>query len=289
MNDDDAIDSIIKMSTHDDLMIFTNKGKVYRIKGYHVPASSRTAKGIPIVNLINIEEGEVVNTIFASNDENTKYIVFATKQGLVKRVHVEEFESIRQTGKIAIALKDDDELVAVRETTGDDEIIIGGANGNAVRFKETDARAMGRNAFGVIGFNGDGSDVIGMATNKAGEYILSITENGFGKKTPLDTYRLTKRAGKGVRSIQLNERNGELISLRAVKGDEDLMIISDDGIIIRISLKDVGTYSRNTQGVKLINLNEGSKVSAVAVIETDINGEDENTEESVENIEIDKE
>ena len=289
MNDDDAIDSIIKMSTHDDLMIFTNKGKVYRIKGYHVPASSRTAKGIPIVNLINIEDGEVVNTIFASNDENTKFIVFATKQGLVKRVHVEEFESIRQTGKIAIALKDDDELVAVRETTGDDEIIIGGANGNAVRFKESDARAMGRNAFGVIGFNGDGSDVIGMATNKAGEFILSITENGFGKKTPLDTYRLTKRAGKGVRSIQLNERNGELISLRAVKGNEDLMIISDDGIIIRISLKDVGTYSRNTQGVKLINLNEGSKVSAVAVIEADIIEEDENTEEVVENIEIDKE
>lgn len=287
MNDDDAIDSIIKMSTHDDLMIFTNKGKVYRIRGFMVPASNRTSKGIPIVNLIDLDEDEIVNTIFASNDEETKYFVFATKTGLVKRVEVSEFESIRQTGKIAIALREDDELVAVRESTGDDEIIIGGSNGNAVRFKETDVRVMGRNAFGVIGFNTDGSDVIGMATDKGGQYILSITENGYGKKTPLDTYRLTKRAGKGVRSIQLNERNGELISLRAVEGDEELMIISDDGIIIRISLKDVGTYSRNTQGVKLINLNEGSKVSAVAVIqpsdEEELEEEENSSEETVNN------
>ena len=274
MNDDDAIDSIVKMSTHDDLMIFTNKGKVYRIRGYQVPASSRTSKGIPIVNLINIEDNEVVSAIFATNDEDYKYFVFATKSGLVKRVEVEEFESIRQTGKIAIALKDDDELVGVRQTTGDDEIIIGGSNGNAVRFKESDVRAMGRNAFGVIGFNADGSDVIGIATDKGGEFILSITENGYGKKTPLDTYRLTKRAGKGVRSIQLNERNGELIALRAVNGNEDIMIISDDGIIIRIGLDQVGTYSRNTQGVKLINLNEGSKVSAVAIIEDTEDDED---------------
>lgn len=281
MNDDDAIDSIIKMSTHDDLMIFTNLGKVYRIRGYQVPASSRQSKGLPIVNLINLEENEVVNTIFSTKeDDDTKFFVFATKTGLIKRVEVEEFESIRQTGKIAIALKEDDELVAVRQSTGDDEIIIGGSNGNAVRFKETDVRPMGRNAFGVIGFNGDGCEVIGMATDKGGQYILSITENGYGKKTPLDTYRLTKRAGKGVRSIQLNERNGELISLRAVDGDEDLMIISDDGIVIRISLSSVGTYSRNTQGVKLINLNEGSKVSAVAIIQSD--GEDTEEREELE-------
>ena len=142
-------------------------------------------------------------------------------------------------------------------------------NGNAVRFNESDVRAMGRSAFGVRGFNTDGSHVIGVATNRGGEFILSITENGFGKKTPLDTYRLTKRGGKGVRSIQLNERNGELIALRAVTGEEDLMIISDNGIVIRIDLQDVGTYSRNTQGVKLINLTEDSKVSAVAIIDKD--------------------
>ena len=277
INDDDTIDSIVKMSTHDDLMIFTNKGKVFRIKGYSVPASGRTSKGIPIINLIQLSEGEEVNTIFSTSDKETKYFVFVTKEGLVKRVEIEEFDSIRQTGKIAIALKADDELVGVRQTYGDDEIIIGGSNGNAVRFNESDVRAMGRSAFGVRGFNTDGSHVIGVATNRGGEFILSITENGFGKKTPLDTYRLTKRGGKGVRSIQLNERNGELIALRAVTGEEDLMIISDNGIVIRIDLQDVGTYSRNTQGVKLINLTEDSKVSAVAIIDK---GEDIDEEAS---------
>ena len=289
MNDDDAIDSIVKMSTHDDLMIFTNKGKVYRIKGYNVPASGRTSKGIPIVNLIQLESNEVVNAIFASNNDEAKYYFFVTKQGLVKRVEMSEFESIRQNGKIAIALREDDELVGVRQTTGNNEIIIGGSNGNAVRFEETDVRQMGRTAFGVRGFNVGEGEVIGIATDIAGQYILSITENGYGKKTPLDTYRLTKRGGKGVKSIQLTERNGQLIALRAVEGNEDLMIISDSGIIIRINLNEVGTYSRNTQGVKLINLTEGSKVSAVAIIEPsededDLNNETENVEEKTEDI-----
>ncbi|NLC54870.1 MAG: DNA gyrase subunit A [Erysipelothrix sp.] len=281
MHDDDAVDSIIKMSTHDDLMIFTNKGKVYRIKGYRVPASSRTSKGIPIVNLIDLDDSEKVNTILAAREEEMKYLVFVTKSGLVKRVEMSEFNSIRQTGKIAISLKDDDELVAVRHTTGENQIIIGGSNGKAVRFDENDARPMGRNAFGVIGFNTDGSEVVGMATDTTGKYILSITENGYGKKTPLEDYRLTKRGGKGVRSIQLTERNGSLVALRAVDGNEEMMIISDDGIIIRISVADVGTYSRNTQGVKLINLNDGGKVSAVAIIRED--------EEDFENVQNSKE
>ncbi|NLC06212.1 MAG: DNA gyrase subunit A, partial [Erysipelothrix sp.] len=279
MHDDDVVDSIIKMSTHDYLMIFTNKGKVYRIKGYRVPSSGRTAKGIPIVNLIDLDASEKVNTILAAKENEMKYIVFVTKTGLVKRVEMKEFDSIRQTGKIAISLREGDELVAVRHTNGDNEIIIGGSNGKAVRFDEKDARAMGRNAFGVIGFNTDGSEVIGMATDESGQYILSITENGYGKKTPLKDYRLTKRGGKGVRSIQLTERNGGLVSLRAVDGDEDMMIISDDGIIIRIDVAEVGTYSRNTQGVKLINLNEGSKVSAVAIVKEEVN-ELEETEDT---------
>ncbi len=279
MHDDDVVDAIIKMSTHDYLMIFTNKGKVYRIKGYRVPSSSRTSKGLPIVNLIDLGENETVTTILSAKEEEVKYLVFATKSGLVKRVDIEEFDSIRLTGKIAISLRDDDELVAVRHTDGDNEIIIAGSNGKAVRFDENDARPMGRNAFGVIGFNTDGSDVVGMATDKAGKYILSITENGYGKKTPLEDYRLTKRGGKGVRSIQLTERNGNLVSVRAVNGDEEMIIISDDGIIIRIAVEDIGTYSRNTQGVKLINLNEGSKVSAVAILEETIVEEEEIQEE----------
>ena len=278
MHEDDVVDSIIKMSTHDYLMIFTNKGKVYRLKGFRVPASSRTSKGIPIVNLIDLDEGEVVNTIISAKEDEVKYLVFVTKTGLVKRVEVKEFDSIRQTGKIAISLRDDDELVAVRHTTGDNEIIIGGSNGKAVRFDENDARPMGRNAFGVIGFNTDGSEVVGMATDKAGKYILSVTEKGYGKKTPLEDYRLTKRGGKGVRSIQLTERNGNLVAVRAVNGDEEMIIISDDGIIIRIAVEDIGTYSRNTQGVKLINLNEGSKVSAVAILDKEINDREEDLE-----------
>ena len=278
MHEDDVVDSIIKMSTHDYLMIFTNKGKVYRLKGFRVPASSRTSKGIPIVNLIDLDEGEVVNTIISAKEDEVKYLVFVTKTGLVKRVEVKEFDSIRQTGKIAISLRDDDELVAVRHTTGDNEIIIGGSNGKAVRFDENDARPMGRNAFGVIGFNTDGSEVVGMATDKAGKYILSVTEKGYGKKTPLEDYRLTKRGGKGVRSIQLTERNGNLVAVRAVNGDEEMIIISDDGIIIRIAVEDIGTYSRNTQGVKLINLNEGSKVSAVAILDKEINDQEEDLE-----------
>ena len=275
MHEDDAVDSIIKMSTHDYLMIFTNKGKVYRIKGYRVPAASRTSKGLPIVNLIDLDENEKVNTIISAKEGEVKYLVFATKFGLVKRVEIKKFDSIRQTGKIAISLKEDDELVSVVHTNGDNEIIIGGSNGKAVRFLEEDARPMGRNAYGVIGFKTDGSEVIGMATDKTGNYILSITENGYGKKTPLDDYRLTKRGGKGVKSIQITDRNGKLVSLRTVSGEEEMMIISDDGIIIRIAVEDIGTYSRNTQGVKLINLNEGCKVSAVAIVKED----PENTEE----------
>ncbi len=289
MHDDDVVDSIIKMSTHDYLMIFTNKGKVYRIKGYRVPSSNRTSKGLPIVNLIDLDENETVTTILSAKEEEVKYLVFATKSGLVKRVDIEEFDSIRLTGKIAISLRDDDELVAVRHTDGDNQIIIAGSNGKAVRFDENDARPMGRNAFGVIGFNTDGSDVVGMATDKAGKYILSITENGYGKKTPLEDYRLTKRGGKGVRSIQLTERNGNLVSVRAVNGDEEMIIISDDGIIIRIAVEDIGTYSRNTQGVKLINLNEGSKVSAVAILEETIVEEEvseDKNKEIIENSEI---
>lgn len=270
VNSDDVIDLFIKMSTHDHLMLFTNFGKVYRIKGYQVPSAGRIAKGIPVVNLLNLDQNEKVKAIIADNqDAESKFLMFVTQLGLVKRVAMAEFSSIRQTGKIAISLRDGDELVTVKLTTGSDEIIIGGSNGKAVRFNESDVRPMGRNASGVKGFNVDGNKVIGMATDQEGKYILVVTKKGYGKKSALEEYRLTSRGAKGVKTVNITERNGELVSLRAVNGDEDLMIITDEGIVIRISLKDVAVYGRNAQGVKLINLYEDHEVAAVAIVDNE--------------------
>lgn len=264
---DDIVDQFITMSTHDYLLLFTNFGKVYRIKGYRVPQASRIAKGIPVVNLLNLDKDEKVKAMSAvSTDSDNAFFVFSTKEGLIKRVPVSEFESIRQSGKIAISLREGDELIAVKQTTGEDEIIIAGANGKAVRFNENDVRPMGRNAAGVRGFNVDGSEVIGMTTDKEGEYILAVTQGGYGKKSALEDYRLTNRGAKGVKTINITEKNGPLVSMRAVSGNEELLIVTDEGTVIRISLRNVGTYGRNTQGVKLIQLGEGHSVSSVAVI-----------------------
>lgn len=264
---DDIVDQFITMSTHDYLLLFTNFGKVYRIKGYRVPQASRIAKGIPVVNLLNLDKDEKVKAMSAvSTDSDNAFFVFSTKEGLIKRVPVSEFESIRQSGKIAISLREGDELITVKQTTGEDEIIIAGANGKAVRFNENDVRPMGRNAAGVRGFNVDGSEVIGMTTDKEGEYILAVTQGGYGKKSALEDYRLTNRGAKGVKTINITEKNGPLVSMRAVSGNEELLIVTDEGTVIRISLRNVGTYGRNTQGVKLIQLGEGHSVSSVAVI-----------------------
>lgn len=267
-NEDDVVNQFLTMSTHDYLLLFTNLGKVYRIKGYRVPQASRTAKGIPVINLLNLDKNETVKAMAAVCPESeSQYFFFVTKLGLVKRVHISEFESIRQTGKIAITLREQDELISVKQTTGADEIIIGGANGKAVRFNENNVRPMGRNASGVIGFNVDNSEVVGMATDKEGKYILAVTENGYGKKSPLADYRLTNRGAKGVKTIQITEKNGSLVALRAVNGDEELLIVTTEGIIIRISLDNVGTYGRNTQGVKLISIADEHFVSSVAVLQ----------------------
>ncbi len=282
-HDDDVVDQFISMSTHDYLLLFTNFGKVYRIKGYRVPQASRQSKGIPVQNLLNLDADEKVKALVkVSNDSEAKYLFFVTKNGLVKRVEVSEFESIRQNGKIAISLKDDDELVAVRLTNGTNEIIIGGSNGKAVRFSEAGVRSMGRSASGVKGFNVDGGSVVGVATDNQGQFILSVTEKGYGKKTEISEYRLTSRGKKGVKTINISEKNGPLISLRAVNGDEDALIITDEGVVIRISLENVGEYSRNTRGVKLINVGENNIVSSVAIVDKQSN---EDEEASVENVE----
>lgn len=279
-HDDDVVDQFITLSTHDHLLLFSNIGKVYRIKGYRVPAASRQAKGIPVQNLLNLDKDEKIKTMVkVTQDSEAAYLFFVTKNGLVKRVAVSEFESIRQNGKIAISLRENDELFAVRLTDGHNEIIIGGSNGKAVRFSEEGVRPMGRNASGVKGFNIDGSEVVGVATDYQGKYILAVTEKGYGKKTAIDEYRLTTRGAKGVKTINITEKNGALVSLRAVEGDEDILIITSEGIIIRISLDNVGEYGRNTQGVRLINVGDDCSVSSVAVIQPD---EEEIEEEVVE-------
>lgn len=269
VHDDDVIDQMITMSTHDDLLAFTNRGKVYRIKGYQVPFASRISKGLPIVNLIELEENELVRALLKITPEDVgQFATFVTKKGLIKRTEISEFKSIRANGKIAIKLAEDDELVSVRETTGNDEILIANNLGYAVRFHETMVRPSGRNAMGVKGINLPNGYVVGMTTDHSGPYILSVSENGYGKQTPIEEYRKTNRGGKGVITMKITDRNGPLVAFKAVEGNEDVLIVTDAGTLIRLNLSQVGVYSRSTQGVRLIKVND-QKVSSIAVVKSE--------------------
>ena len=273
LHKDDIIDQFISMSTHDHLLVFTDKGKVYRIKGYNVPEFSRTSKGIPAINLISMEKTENIRALVSySKDHDSKFLFFVTKQGIIKRTTFDEYENINKNGKIAIKLNEDDELAFVRSTDGNAEIIIAGSNGKAVRFLENTVRPLGRTARGVKGFNVDGGYVIGLATNLEGEYILTITENGFGKKSALADYRMTRRGARGVKTVNVTEKSGKLVCMRAVRGDEDCMIMTAGGIVIRISLNQVSVYSRSAQGVKVINVKDDI-VSSVAILEPEEDSE----------------
>ena len=273
LHKDDIIDQFISMSTHDHLLVFTDKGKIYRIKGYNVPEFSRTSKGIPAINLISMEKTENIRALVPySQDHDSKFLFFVTKQGIIKRTTFDEYENINKNGKIAIKLNEDDELAFVRSTDGNAEIIIAGSNGKAVRFLENTVRPLGRTARGVKGFNVDGGYVIGLATNLEGEYILTITENGFGKKSSLADYRMTRRGARGVKTVNVTQKSGKLVCMRAVRGDEDCMIMTAGGIVIRISLKQVSVYSRSAQGVKVINVKDDI-VSSVAILEPEEDSE----------------
>lgn len=278
-NNDDIVSSLINMSTHDDLLFFTNFGKVYRLKGYNIPEFGRSAKGLPVVNLLDLDKEESIKSMINIDrkqiEQNSNYyLFFVTKDGLVKRVHINEFQRIRQSGKIAICLKDNDQLVQVKLTSGNDQILIAASNGKLVRFEESNVRPMGRISSGVKGINVDGSEVVGMTTDKEGKYILVVTERGYGKMSPLEEYRLSNRGGKGVKTIHTTERNGKIVALRAVNGDEDLLIITDDGIMIRLPMEQVTTAGRATQGVRLIKVNENNKVSSVEVVEKAVEQDD---------------
>lgn len=278
LNEEDSIDTLISMSTHDWLLLFTNKGRVYRMKGFNIPIASRTAKGLPIINLLTLEKDEKVKVLLPipKEHDHIKTLLFVTRNGIAKRTALNEFDNINRNGKIAISLKEEDELAFVKATTGDDEVMIAGSNGKAVRFKEDQIRMMGRNAAGVLGFNCDGSYVVGVCLSNEGNTVLSVSENGYGKRSDFEEYRLTSRGKKGVRTINITEKTGNLVSVKAVNGYEDAMIVSSSGIMIRISLASVGVYGRNTQGIKLIHLTEGSKVTKVTLVDHD---EDEETQE----------
>ena len=281
-NEEDFVEHLINATSHDYILMFTNKGKVYRIKGYEIPEYSRQSKGLPIINLLSLDKDEKVTSLLKiSNDDEYKCLVFATKSGLIKRTDISEFDSIRTNGKKFITLKDDDELVSVKKTTGNDEILMASSNGRMVRFNESAVRIMGRGASGVRGINLDGGILVGMEIVEPNEYVLVITERGYGKKTPVDEYRITNRGGKGVKTVNITEKNGSIVSFKTVDDSKDLMIITDSGVIIRLAVDKISTMSRVTQGVKLINLKEDSIVSSTAIVDKEEidNGSDEEESE----------
>ena len=280
LNKDDVIDQFIGMSTHDSLLVFTSKGRVYRLRGFNIPEYGRTSKGIPVVNLLKLEKEEKVRALVPYGKEDTAMgLFFASKKGLVKRVRIEEFENIRTNGKMAMTLRDDDELAFVKATSGEANIILACTNGKTVRFPENDVRPSGRGAMGVRGMNVDGGEIIGMATSEEGRNVLTVTSNGYGKTSPIEEYRLTSRGTKGVKAMNITDKTGKLVCLKAVHGDEDCMIMTDDGIVIRISLSQVRNLGRNSQGVKFIRVADGSSVSTVAIVDPD---SEEKTEEELE-------
>ena len=280
-NEEDFVENMISMTTHDYLLFFTNKGKVYRIKGYEVPQYSRQSKGLPIINLLQIDKDEVVKVMLkVSTDEESKYLVFCTQSGIVKRTDIKEFDNIRKSGKMSITLKDDDELISVKKTTGNNEILIASSNGRMIRFNENEIRVMGRSASGVRGIDTDGGICVGCEIANEKQEILVVTENGYGKKTPLEEYRLTHRGSKGVKALNVTEKNGNIVSFKVVNGDEDLMIITDSGIIIRLSLDQVSKTGRVAQGVRLIHLKDNQKVSTLALIAKEEEEEDNNATEN---------
>lgn len=287
-NEEDNVKLMVNVSTHDYILFFTNKGKVYRLKGYEIPEFSRQSKGLPIINLLHIEKDETISSIIKiSKEENElKYLLFATKKGIVKRTAIEDFENIRQTGKISITLKDDDELIAVKKTTGENKVLLGGTNGRMVLFDESEIRIMGRTASGVRGINmPDGecicADVCDMDTN-----LLIVTTKGYGKRTFVREFRETRRGSKGVKALNITEKNGGIASFNIVDDEKDIVIITDSGMVIRLETKNISQLSRNAQGVRLINLKDNQTVSSISVVEKIT--EEASVETSVESTEDDQ-
>ncbi len=266
--EEDFVEQLISLNTHDYILFFTNKGKVYRLKGYKIPEFSRTAKGLPIVNLLSLEKDEKINTMITINEKEAyKCLLFSTKNGLVKRTLISEFDNIRQSGKIAITLKDNDELISVKKTTGNDQIFMCSSNGRMARFDEEEIRIMGRTASGVRGINLNDDICVGTEVSEPGKMLLVVTENGYGKKTTMEEYRETKRGSKGVKTLNVSEKNGKIIGFKSTDNDKDLMIITENGIIIRMAVNAISQMGRVTKGVRLINLKDNNKVASISILD----------------------
>ena len=265
-HEDDDVHKIVVTSTHTDILFFTNLGKIYRTRGHQIPIGSRQSKGIPAINIIGVEKNEKVLTILPINDYKEGYLFFVTKKGISKKTSLSEFERIQSNGKICISLKEGDELYDVIFVKDNDEIYIGGSNGNMIRFNENNVRPMGRTAAGVKAMKLDSSEkVVGLSSSITGNKILSIGSKGVGKVTDVNEYRLTSRNAKGVRTLKVNDKTGKLVYVNSIFGNEDILMITNKGKIIRFNISTVREISRSTSGVKLMNVDEGDKIISVTV------------------------
>ena len=277
-NEEDYVEHMINLSTHDYLLFFTNKGKVYRMKGYEIPEYSRQAKGLPIINLLQIEKDESINSLIKmSNDDDYKFLVFGTKKGFIKKSLISEFENIRNSGKICISLRNNDELIGVKKSTGNEYIMMGSSEGRMAVFNEDEIRVMGRTASGVRGINLVDADCVGIEVVSLDNNILIATKKGYGKKTLVSEFRTTKRGSKGVKALNITEKNGSLVSFKIIDDNQDLMIITNSGMIIRLSLNQISQLGRVTQGVRLINLKDSQYVSTISIVDKE---EESNTDEN---------
>lgn len=267
-NEEDFVEHIANLSTHDYVLFFTNKGKVYRLKGYEIPEFSRQSKGLPIINLLQIEKEEKINSILSiKREDEAKYLLFATKQGIVKRTNIAEFENIRTNGKICISLRPSDELISVQKTTGEDMILLGSSDGRMVKFIEDEVRIMGRTASGVRGINLGESICIGAEKATENDSLIIVTKKGYGKQTNVSDYRQTRRGSKGVKALNVTDKNGDMASFHLAHENSDLVIVTNTGMIIRVPLEQINVLGRVTQGVRLIHLKEEQEVSTISLVE----------------------
>ena len=286
-NEDDFVEHMLNLNSHDFVLFFTNKGKVYRIKGYEIPEFSRQSKGLPIINLLQLDKDERISSILTGNkdDKDVQTFVFVTKKGLIKRTALSEFENIRKSGKIAILLKEDDELINVKTACGKNEIVVGASNGRMVRFDENEVRIMGRNTSGVKAIDiPDDVNVVGFTVLMPEDNILIVTEKGYGKITPISEYRLTHRGSKGVKALNVTEKNGNMVSIKKVDDFDsyDLVIVTNSGVIMKMPMNQISVLKRNTQGTRLIKLKDDQLLSTVAIVNKEEES-DENDELNSEN------
>ena len=267
-NEEDFVEHLLSLSTHDYVLFFTNKGKVYRLKGYEIPEFSRQSKGLPIINLLQIDKDESINSMIkVSKEESSRYLLFATKKGIVKKTAIEEFDNIRTNGKICISLRENDELIGVRKTSGSDMVLLGSSSGRMVKFNEESIRVMGRTASGVRGINLEDAECIGVEIATEDDRILIVSVKGYGKQTNVRDFRQTSRGSKGVKALNITEKNGIIASFKLVEENSDVIIITNTGMLIRLPLDQVSTLGRATQGVRLINLKNNQTVSTISIVE----------------------